>query len=359
MSKPKPEVFFLAIDPEETPQSLARKTTTIMAKTPYSDLINRDKISAIKQHFGEKGNRGFIHPEVTKVIVELIRSRGGCPLLVETNTLYRGQRSDSYHHLMLAHQHGFSIEQTGAPVIIMDGVNGQNQHPQTIPGKHFERVYVVSDIAYFDTIIVLSHVKGHMAAGLGGAIKNLGMGFSSRAGKLAQHADFRPEINQQKCISCGLCATHCPTGALTFENHKLRQALDLCSGCGECYIACRSEAISFKWGAADQIFQEKMAEHALGAVINHHRRVVYLNFFYHVTQHCDCWGQENPIRYPNLGIFASTDPVAIDRASYDLALEFYGEDIFKKFWPKIDPLAQIKHGEKIGLGNQGYTLTRL
>lgn len=359
MSNASPKVFFLSIAPEEDARSLAEKTARLLAATPYAELVHSEKICAIKQHFGEKGNKGFIDPVVTKTIVDLVKSRGGWPLLVETNTLYRGQRSDSYHHLMLAHQHGFGIEQVGAPIVIMDGVNGQNQQPQPIPGKHFNRVYVVSDLAFFDTIFVLTHVKGHMAAGMGGAIKNLGMGFASRAGKLAQHADFRPEIDEDKCISCGLCASHCPTEALTFKDQKLHQSLDLCVGCGECHIACRSDAISFKWGAADQSLQEKMAEHALGAVINHSGRAVYLNFFYHVTQHCDCWGQENPIRYPDLGILASIDPVAIDRASYDLALEFYGKDIFQEFWPKIDPLVQIKHGEKIGLGSQNYELTKL
>ncbi|NLF25439.1 MAG: DUF362 domain-containing protein [Deltaproteobacteria bacterium] len=358
------DVYFLPISDQESSASLAQKTRAILAATPYADIIQPKKICAIKQHFGEQGNEGYLRPEIAKSVIDLVKSRGGLPLMVETNTLYRGQRSNSYHHLMLAHEHGFGIDQIGAPIVIMDGVNGQNQRSQPIPGQHFDRVFTVSDLDFFSSIFVLTHVKGHVGASIGGAIKNLAMGFASRAGKLAQHADFRPTISKKRCVKCGQCAKHCPTGALALEDRHpegrhLRVTLDLCVGCGECHIACPHDAISFKWGSEGRLLQEKMAEHALGAVINLPGRVVYLNFFMHVTQQCDCWSGENPVLYPDLGIFASLDPVAIDRACYDLALDFYGEDIFKKMWPDLDPTAQVSHGERIGLGTQNYHLQRV
>ena len=135
--------------------------------------------------------------------------------------------------------------------------------------------------------------------------------------------------------------------------------LERCVGCGECYVACQNEAINFNWSSADSTFQEKMAEHALGAVVGHPGKVVYLNYFLHVSQHCDCWGQRNPRIHDDVGIFASADPVAIDRACYDMALDVFGRDIFKEMWPQLDALPQLKHGEAIGLGTQAYELAEL
>jgi uncharacterized protein len=198
-----------------------------------------------------------------------------------------------------------------------------------------------------------------MAAGMGGAIKNLAMGFSSRAGKLAQHADFRPEIDDSKCVRCELCGSFCPRDAIQYVDSRMEIDLSRCIGCGECYVACRSGAIAFHWGATDRLFQEKMAEHALGAVLGHRGRAAYFNFFHHVTQQCDCWPDNNPVLFRDVGIFASFDPVAIDRACLDVAEELFGENIFKKLWPELDPYVQLEHGEKIGLGSQKYDLVRV
>ncbi len=351
------DVFFMKVSGGENEDVLARKTNVLLKSSGLVRIVRRNSLVAVKQHLGEHGNHGFIKPAISRVVGDSIRERGASPMLVETNTLYRGRRSNTYEHLMTAHEHGFTVENTGMPVVILDGINGQNQRAVAIPGKHYKSVHIVGDLPFFDSIFVLSHVKGHMMSGMAGAIKNLGMGFSSRAGKLAQHADFRPQIRKQKCVQCELCGEYCPVGApklLADGNMEIR--LEVCTGCGECYVACRSGAIDFDWAGADRKFHEKVAEHALGAVISHPGKVAYLNFFIHVSKHCDCWGESNPPLYKDVGIFAGFDPVAVDRACYDLGKEILGRDVFKEMWPRLTPLAQLEHGEILGLGAQDYQL---
>jgi uncharacterized Fe-S center protein len=356
----KPEVFFIKAAEHESVRSLTEKTETLLRASGLAGIVQPKTLVAVKQHFGEKGNQGFINPSVSKVVGDAIKAKGGSPLLVETNTLYRGGRANSYDHLMLAYEHGFTIENTGMPVIILDGITGQNQRAVPIRGKHFQSVNLVPDLPFFDSIFVISHTKGHMMSGMGGAVKNLAMGFSSRAGKLAQHADFRPSVDRGKCIRCELCGRYCPVGALGLQSSgEMGVDLERCTGCGECYVVCGSDAISFDWAGADRKFNEKMAEHALGAVVEHPGKMAYINYFVYVSKHCDCWDQPNPRLYRDVGLFASLDPVAIDRACYDMGREVLGFDAFKQMWPGLTPLAQLEHGAAIGLGTQKYELTDL
>jgi uncharacterized Fe-S center protein len=349
-------VWFIPLNDEETDESLAEKTRKVMDAAGMAELIHKKKIAAIKQHFGEEGNKGYIKPEVTKVLIDMVTAKNGFPLLVETNTLYHGRRSDTYNHLMLAYEHGFSLENLGAPVAILDGIHGQNQHTVSIPGKHFDEVHMVTDIPFFDSMLILSHVKGHMVMGIGGAIKNLGMGFASRAGKLEQHSDFQPKVDADKCTRCGLCVKYCPANAIIQSGDDAAEVdLEKCIGCGECFTVCRFGAISFSWASGSKL-QEKMAEHAFGAIIGHNKRVGYVNLMNHITKQCDCWGGDNPVLFDNVGIFAGYDPVAIDTACQDVAKERLGKDVFKEMWPEIDATVQLKHGEAIGMGTQEYKL---
>ncbi len=357
--KQKPLVYFAPLSKKAEIDELQSKTQTLLREADFSRLLSKDAFTGIKQHFGEKGTEGFIKPQVTRVVVDFIKLTGAKPLLVETNTLYRGARWNSYDHLMLAYEHGFTPEQVGAPVLIMDGLRGQNQMSVPIKGEHFSEVNVVPDLPFFDALFVLTHVKGHMMSGMGGALKNLSMGFSSRAGKLAQHADFVPAISTKKCTRCGMCVRFCPEDALSIGTDAVILENEKCIGCGECYAVCRFGAISFRFGAADRKLQEKMAEYALGAVSNHQGKAAYLNYFCHLTKHCDCWDQHNPVLYPDVGIFASLDPVAIDQAAYDMAKRVFSKDVFREFWPELEPLIQLEHAEKIGLGKRDYRLREL
>jgi uncharacterized protein len=353
----KPEVFFIRTAEKEDLGSLLEKTRDLLNASRLDRIVQPGTLVAVKQHFGEKGNQGFLQPQISRVVGDTIKKKGGSPILVETNTLYHGSRANSHDHLMLAHEHGFTIENTGMPVVILDGIHGQNQRAVPINGKHFQSVNLVPDLPFFDTIFVLSHTKGHMMSGMAGAIKNLAMGFSSRAGKLAQHADFRPSIDGAKCIRCELCGSYCAVEAIGPDaGGDMRVDLEKCTGCGECHVVCQSDAISFDWAGADRKFNEKMAEHALGAIAEHPGKVAYINYFVHVSKHCDCWDQPNPPLLRDIGIFAGFDPVAVDRACFDVGNEIAGYNLFTRLWPKLLPLAQLEHGEEIGLGRQGYDL---
>jgi uncharacterized protein len=349
-------VYRIELSPDETVPQLAHKTVRLLEHVEAGALLRADALCAIKQHFGEQGNHTYLKPGITRAVVDYVKKHGANPILVETNTLYHGQRSDSYHHLMCAYEHGFTPDAVGAPIVIMDGVNGQNQQAVAIPGTHYSEVFIAGDVPFFDSLIVLSHVKGHMMAGMGGAIKNLAMGMASRAGKLAQHADFRPTVDYDTCTKCRMCTRYCPTKAIAMGSEAIEVDRDGCIGCGECYAACRFGAISFDWGSADATFQEKMAEHALGAALHQRTSTWFLNYIMDITRQCDCWGDSNPVMYGNAAILASRDPVAIDRASVDIATEAYGHDVFKKMWPQFDASVQMKHAEAIGLGSCTYEL---
>jgi len=352
------KVWMIPLSEKAEIAELKTKTTQILQASNLLSIISKNKVMAVKQHFGEENNEGFIKPEVTRVVINKIKERLGRPLLIETNTLYHGQRSNTYDHLKIAYEHGFTYDNVGAAIQIMDGLNGQLQHEIEINGKHFKKVYIAPDIPFFDSIVVLSHVKGHMMAGFGGAIKNLGMGMASRAGKLAQHADFKPHVNKKKCVTCGMCTRMCNHAALSIQDGQVVCDVDKCAGCGECYAACPREAISFDWAGADDKFLEKLAEYAYGAAKEHieRKKIVFVNYFNHVTRYCDCEAGDNPVVCPDVAIMASTDPVAIDKACYDLAMKTFGKDLFKDFWPQLNPIRQIEHAAKLGLGNMEYEL---
>lgn len=351
----KSKVWTMPLSDNASIDELKEKTNIILQESKLLSIISKNKLVGVKQHFGEKGNEGFIKPEVTRIVINKIKERLGKPLLIETNTLYHGERSNTYDHLKIAYEHGFTYENVGAPITIMDGVNGQVGSSVQIDGKHFKEVFVASDIPFFDSIVVLSHVKGHIMAGIGGAVKNLGMGLAGRAGKLAQHADFKPSINKN-CIACGLCAKFCNHDAIHIENGKWTFDPLKCAGCGECFTACKRGAISFNWQGSDDTFQEKLAEYAFGAIKEHREKnkTLFINYINHITQKCDCEGGHNPVMHPDVAILASQDPVAIDKASYDLIKEKFNKDIFKEFWPELNYLRQLEHANKLGLGNMDY-----
>ena len=351
------EVHYARIKPGQPLKVWAEKTAALFKKLQPEKTIKKDRLVAVKQHFGEHGNKGYIKPEITKKIVDEVKRLGGKPLLVETNTLYKGSRSNTYDHVLTAKEHGFSLEAMGAPVAILDGLNGQNQQAIAIPGKHFKVVFVASDAFFYDSLIALNHVKGHKMAAFGGALKNLSMGLSSRAGKLAQHANFKPFIDPKKCINCGDCAVWCPPGALKMKGGKLQFHGPTCIGCGQCLTVCPHQAIHNRSPRTDKkAFMEKMAEYALGAAAAFAGKTLYVNVVNHVSKVCDCARGKNPVVAPDVGVFASRDPVAVDAATLEVGRKVWGEDPFKKLYPELDGELTLRHAEKLGLGTRKYTL---
>lgn len=354
------KVYFAPVSNGEDIASLAEKAYRLSEVAGFRELVAKGRPCAIKQHFGEDENRGYVKPAVTARIAELVKRAGGDPFVTDTNTLYRGRRSQAVQHILMAQEHGFALEAVGAPVIIADGLHGADQVVVQIDkGRHFKEVRIATVLHQVPSCIVLTHVKGHCQMGLGGSIKNVGMGCSARAGKLAQHQGGQPQFKEIKCLGCGICADWCPTDAIDLEGGKARLDPERCIGCGECLALCPEDAIGFTWLTEGPELTEKVCEHALGFLANKGGRVGYINFVTDVTKNCDCVGQAQEAEYPDVGIFASTDLVAVDKAVADVTRRVYGKDIWLEWWPESKYPVQFEYGSEIGLGSPDYELIEL
>ena len=350
----KTPVYFIRAKADEGQDVLAKKACALIKQSKIFSDISKDDFIGIKLHFGEKDNTGFINPRVVKDIGKLCKARSRSTCLIETNTIYRGARSDTISHLNLAYSHGFNYKNVELPIIISDGLTGRNFVSIKIDKTHTKEAKIASDIIDFQYILSLAHITGHCQTGLGGSIKNIGMGCASRAGKLWQHSTVLPEVAQNKCTGCSLCTKWCPANAITLHNKKAVISKKKCIGCGECTVACRREAIGIEWNESVHNLQEKMAEYAYAALGN--KKKGFLNFLIKMTKDCDCMAKDDPRIQPDIGILASKDPIAIDRATIDLLIKEAGCDRLKEGYPNIDWNIQLEHGSKIGLGNLDYEL---
>jgi hypothetical protein len=313
---------------------------------------------ALKIHFGEQGNHGFIPPTWIKTLINLLLTRTNRLFWTDTNTLYTGPRSNSAEHLLLAAQHGFTLEETKIPVIIADGLVGRDKYEVDLHLPHIQKAKIASLLATIDYLLCFSHFTGHILTGFGGTIKNLGMGCASRVGKLEQHSNVHPWVKAKACRNCLLCLTFCPTGAIIAEENHVRIMDEHCLGCGECLAVCPVGAIKLRWSESAELVQRKMAEYAWAIHKGLHLQAIYLNYLVKITKDCDCISKEKNYIVEDIGILSSHDPVAIDQAAVDLVNQQAGEDIIRKL-TKINWEIQLEHGETIGLGYRQYELVNL
>lgn len=351
-------VYFLPARADEGDESLAAKAVELFRRLGLEKSITKDSFVALKTHFGEKGNRGHIQPAWMAGVVSLIRKRTPRVFFTDSNTLYVGNRSNAVDHTRLAWQHGFGSNQVDIPVIIADGLLGQDGEEIKAALPHVKTAKIGSAIVHSEVLVCFSHLTGHVLSGIGGAIKNLGMGCASRAGKLEQHSNVHPRISAKTCRNCSICLDHCPSEAI-FQSEGAAHINDKkCIGCGECLTVCKYGAVKFSWGEDSLHMQQKMAEYALAVARLFPGKIGFLNFVLNVTKDCDCMSTAQTRIVEDVGLLASTDPVAIDRASVDLVLARAGGDVFRKGY-KLDWGLQLVHGEKIGLGHQAYDLVTL
>ncbi|HDR74187.1 MAG TPA: DUF362 domain-containing protein [Methanoculleus sp.] len=352
--------------------SIPHKLQRLFDAAGFDTLVAKGDRTAIKLHFGEKGNTTYLSPVFVRALVDRVRQCGARPFLTDTNTLYTGSRDNAVDHLTTAIEHGFAYAVAGAPVIIADGLTSAHSREAPVAGTHFSSVKIAGDICDADSMIVLSHFKGHELAGFGGAIKNLAMGCAPAAGKLEQHAGLQPAVDPALCTGCGECALACPRAAIEAVEGASRIRIERCIGCGECITVCPAGAIAFDWEHGVPVFLERMAEYACGIAAQKAGKVGYLNFLLHITPDCDCVPWSDAPIVPDIGILASTDPVALDRASLDLvnrqqglagsllsAHHRPGEHKFRGTWPHTDGDIQIVHAERLGLGTTDYRLEYL
>lgn len=303
-----------------------------------------EKEVPIKVHFGEKGNKTFIPPKCYDEVINYLKEMGVSPSYIETNVLYRGSRTNKKSHLETAKAHGF----TQIPIIIADGDIGTEYDEIEINKEYIKKCKIGKGYGKFKQIIVMSHFKGHGEAGFGGAIKQLGMGFAARGGKLEQHSGLSPVVDEDKCITCGLCAESCDFDAIEILDSAVIDE-DKCSGCAGCIAVCPQGAIRNVWGGSH--FREKLAEYAYGA--SKDKDIIYISFIHNITEHCDCTGMPMEPIADNIGVLTAKDPVALDTACLDLVQKNSGQKLFDK------GRDVLRHAEKIGLGKMEYELIEI
>ncbi len=347
-------------------EPLSNKSTIDKTVVAIDNIFNRIDTSfskkdmiAIKTHFGEEKNDTHIAPKIINKIVDKLIELNVNPFLTETSTLYAGARDNAIKHLKLAYRHGFTPQNIKAPIIMADGLLGDLEIEVKIDGILNKSVKIARDAVLSDGFVVLSHPTGHIVAGFGACLKNLGMGLSSKKGKLVQHSSIKPKIISRNCINCGMCKKWCPADAIIEKDNKMFILEDKCIGCGECLAVCKYSAVKFNWGVGSVELQKNIAEYALGAIKNKRDKCIFINVLTNMTKECDCMDKKQKPTIPDVGILASNDPVAIDQATLDLTEEANGIDLGKKSYPKLDPNIQLDHAQKIGLGVRQYKLERL
>lgn len=370
----KSKVYFYNMRANRPSGSISAKVAKLFDVAGFKNIFSKNELVAIKIHFGERGNNAYINPIYVRQVVDKIKSNGGKPFLTDTNTLYKGSRSNGVDHLVTAIENGFAYAVVNAPLVIADGILSKDSVEVKIDKKHFDTVKIASNIFFANSMIVMSHFKGHEMAGFGGAIKNMAMGCAPAAGKQQQHSTVHPIVGKG-CTACQMCIRNCPVNAISMVDGSAYIDPSICIGCGECVSICRYDVIKPQWGTDMDVFVERMTEYAYGAYSTKIGKIAFINFVMNVTPLCDCTPWSDAPIVPDVGILASFDPVAIDQASYDLVNQQFGhkgtalddsghgmnpgEDKFTAIHPETRGDIQLKYGEQLGMGTREYELVEL
>lgn len=329
------------------------------------------KFVAIKIHFGEQGNLAYLRPNYAKVIVDTVKEFGGKPFLTDCNTLYVGSRKDALEHMQTAYENGFSPFSTNCHIIIADGLKGIDDVEVPVQGaEYIKEAKIGRAIMDADIFITLSHFKGHESTGFGGCLKNIGMGCGSRRGKMEMHSAGKPFVEKEVCIGCKMCTKQCAHGAITVVNKKASIDHDKCVGCGRCIGVCPHNAVKAATDETNDILNYKIAEYSKAVVQN--RPHFHISLVVDVSPYCDCHGENDAAIVPNVGMFASFDPVALDVACADAVNEqpiiqdsllaevnHEGHDHFSAVSPTTNWRSCVEHAHKIGLGSLEYDLIKI
>lgn len=349
--------------------NLLDKLERLIKKAGIENIDFKNKFVAIKIHFGEPGNLAYIRPNYAAKVVKIIRELGGVPFLTDSNTLYTGRRANAIDHLDSAFENGFNPLTVGCNIIIADGLKGTEYREIDVSGKHCKTAKIGSAIADADIVISMNHFKGHEMTGFGGALKNLGMGSGSRGGKLEMHSASQPKIKEKNCKACKQCIKSCSQKAISLSENKAASIdYSKCIGCGQCVAVCQFNAAQVVWNESADTANEKIAEYAYAVIKG--KENFHINFIMNVSPDCDCFDSNDLPIVPDIGIAASFDPVALDKASVDLVNKapiiegsiltdkhyHEGEDKFNHVHMNTNWETGLKHGEEIGMGNLEYEL---
>lgn len=349
------------------------KLKKLCVKAGIRDIDMEGKFVAIKMHFGELGNLAFLRPNYAKAVADLVKEQKGLPFLTDCNTLYPGSRKNALEHLDCANMNGFNTVTTGCQILIGDGLRGTDEiDVPVVNGEYIQTAHIGRAIMDADIFISLTHFKGHESTGFGGALKNIGMGCGSRAGKMDQHTSGKPSIDEEACRGCRRCAKECGSDAISYPDKKAVIDYDKCKGCGRCIGACSFDAVYNSNDSANELLCRKMAEYA--QAVCHGRPCFHIALVQDISPNCDCHGENDAPILPNIGMFASFDPVALDQACADACQEAeplpnsqLSDNLARPGWkkhhdhfldsnPNVEWEATLDQGQKIGLGTREYIL---
>ena len=358
-------------------EGLPAKLKRLLYTAGIGTMDLEGKFVAIKMHFGELGNLGFLRPNYAKAVADVVKELGGKPFLTDCNTLYPGSRKNALEHLYCAWENGFTAMTVGCPILIGDGLKGTDDIAVPVRGgEYVKQAWIGRAIMDADVLISLTHFKGHEVAGFGGAIKNIGMGCGSRAGKKEQHSDGKPTILEAVCRGCRQCLRECANHGLEFDEQTRKMHINpnTCVGCGRCIGACNFDAIQSDYGSAREM-NRKMAEYAKAVLDG--RPSFHISMVMDISPYCDCHGENDVPILPDIGMFASFDPLALDQACVDACLrteplpgsllaermeqaDFCDHhDHFENTTPNAEYKSCLEHAQKIGLGTREYVLQQM
>ncbi|MBQ6571940.1 MAG: DUF362 domain-containing protein [Alistipes sp.] len=373
----KSKVYFTDFRTKAHGAGLPKKLQKLIRKAGIGEIDMDGKFVAIKIHFGELGNISYLRPNYARAVVDVVKELGGKPFLTDCNTMYPGSRKNALEHLYCAWENGFTPLTVGCPILIGDGLKGTDDiEVPVVGGEYVKAAKIGRAVMDADIFISLSHFKGHEMTGFGGAIKNIGMGCGSRAGKTEQHSGGQPRISEKRCRGCKLCMAQCANGGLEFdaETRKMKVNYTNCVGCGRCLGACNFDAISFENEQAPTMLNRRMAEYAKAVVDG--RPQFHISIVVDISPNCDCHAENDAPILPDIGMFASADALALDQACADACLaatplpgsQLYDHihaegfcdhhDHFKNSTPESEWRSCLEHAEKIGLGSRDYELIK-
>jgi len=371
----KAKVYFTDFRTKAFGDGLPTKLKKMIKKAGIGQIDMKGRFAAIKLHFGELGNISYLRPNYARAVADLVKELGGKPFLTDCNTMYPGSRKNALEHLQCAWENGFTALTVGCPILIGDGLKGTDDIAVPVAGgEYVKEAKIGRAIMDADVFISLTHFKGHEMTGFGGAIKNIGMGCGSRAGKTEQHSNGKACIDPEKCTGCRACLKQCANDALHFDPEAKKTSVnhDNCVGCGRCLGACNFDAISFAFDAAVEMLNRKMAEYTKAVLDG--RPHFHISLIVDVSPNCDCHGENDVPILPNIGMFASFDPLALDQACVDACLkakplpgsqladnmakkDFVDHhDHFTNSRPESQWRTCLEHAAKIGLGTREYEL---
>jgi uncharacterized Fe-S center protein len=354
------KVYFIKASVSDGEQVISSKAVKLFKTGGFESCFKENDFTAVKVHVGEAGNNTYITAPCIKGLVEELLRLKTKPFLTDASTLYTGRRHNAIDHSTLAAEHGFSLDVLGVPFIVADGLFGTAETKVEINGQMHNEVFIAYDIVRCQSILSVAHFTGHCATCAAATLKTLGMGCASQKGKMTQHVALTLSIGDD-CTRCGECSKHCPADAITLDDVKAHIDQDECISCAECLAVCRFGAVEYNWGEEDEVLQKSMAEHALGVLKTKVGKAAFFNFLISVTKDCDCFSTADMRKIvKDIGIVASTDPVAVDKAALDLVETGGGKKLAQLVEnTKLNPHYQLEHAERIGLGSTDYELIKV